>query len=161
MRDLTIRRLNNYPFNFFDDMDSDFKRLFKTFDTDLKVNRNYSPDFEVIERDEATFISADLPGIKKEDIKIEYKDGHLLLSGERKSTLKERDYTEKKYGVFKRSFKIPKNLDASQIQANFEDGVLTLALPKKEEEKAKEIEIKLGEKTDVFNLLNSDTQVND
>lgn len=154
MRDLTIRKINNYPFNFFDEFDNDFKRLFKTFNNDVKNHQvGYSPDFEVIEKDDVTFISADLPGIKQEDLQIEFKDGHLFLAGERKNHLDKKDYTEKKYGSFKRTFRIPKSLDAENIQAHFEDGVLTLALPKKEEEKAKEIKIGLGKKSDVFNKL--------
>lgn len=153
MRDLTIRKLNNYPFNFFDEIDNDFKRFFKTFETENRGVNSFSPEFEVIERDEVTFISADLPGMKKEDIKVEFKEGHIILSGERKSKLKEKDYTEKKYGFFQRTFKLPKSLDADKIQANFEDGVLTLALPKKEEEKTKEIKIELGDKTELFDLL--------
>lgn len=157
MRDLTIRKLNNYPFSFFDEIDSDFKRLFNTFNNDAKqFQSTFSPQFEVIEREDTTFISADLPGVKKDDLNIEFKEGHLILSGERKGLLKEKDYTEKQYGSFKRTFKIPKSLDAQNIQAHFEDGVLTLALPKKEEEKAKEIKIELGARSEVFDKLGTD-----
>ena len=74
MSNLTIRKLNNYPFSFFDELDNDFKRLFTTFHNDVKTHqKGFAPQFEVIERDDTTFISADLPGVRQENLNIEFK----------------------------------------------------------------------------------------
>jgi HSP20 family protein len=158
MRDLTIRRLNNYPFNFFNDLDDDFKQLFRQTDLRSSIDNSFSPAFEIAELEEATFISTDLPGVNKEDISIEFKDGFLSISGERKSELKENNYTEKKYGKFQRTFKLPKNLDTEKIEAKFENGVLTLAIPKKEEVQSKKVEIKINDKNSIFENLKNDIE---
>lgn len=153
MRDLTLRKLNNYPFNFFNDLDEDFRRFFHGDVQNIK-NFDFNPAFEIIENDEVTLLSTDLPGVKKEDIKIEFKDGYLTLSGERKSKHAQTNYSEIKYGKFEKSFKVPKNLDVNKIEAQYQDGVLSLAIPKKEEEKAKEVEIKIGEENSLFDKIN-------
>lgn len=150
MRELTIRKLNNYPFNFFNDLDEDFKTLFHGTNNQRVNHLGFNPAFEIVEHDHVTLLSTDLPGVKKDDIKIEFKEGYLTLSGERKSKHTESHYSEIKYGKFEKSFKLPKNLDIDKVEAQFHDGVLTLAIPRKEQEKSKEIEIKIDEDTSLF-----------
>jgi HSP20 family protein len=91
--------------------------------------RSLSPACDVSETEEKFLLSVDLPGMKKEDIKIELKDQVLTISGERK--------TEK----YQRSFTLPTVVDGNKVEARYEDGVLELTLPKTELAKPRQIEI--------------------
>ena len=91
-------------------------------------------------------IEAELPGVKKEDIELEYKDGYRMVGAKREEKTEENNDNyirkERHYGEFSRSFKID-NVDESNISAKFENGVLNVVLPKmKKEENTKKIEIK-------------------
>ena len=90
-------------------------------------------------------ISADLPGLKKDDVKISLKDAVLTISGERKYENEKKDqdkyYVERVYGNFSRSFSLPSDIEEKEIKANLKDGVLTISLLKAEKVKPKEIEI--------------------
>lgn len=117
---------------------------------------SFQPRVDVSERETAYLLSFDLPGMKSEDIKIEINDSTLTVSGER---LKEQTgeargtrYFERSFGHFARSFSLPKTVDADNIEANYNDGVLELLIPKKEAAKAKAIEIK-KEKASFFDRL--------
>ena len=90
----------------------------------------------------------DIPGVKKEDVKIELEGNRLTISGERrlrresKEDKDARNYLSEVYeGSFMRSFTMPSEVDADKVDAHFEDGVLTISVPKKASSKAKEIEI--------------------
>jgi len=89
-----------------------------------------------------------LPGLKKKDIHVSYQDGMLTLEGERKreSKIKEENYhrIERSYGKFSRSFQLPSGVQADKIDAKFRDGILTITVPKAEEAKPKEIEVKVA-----------------
>ena len=108
--------------------------------------KRFSPAYEIAEADEHFVLSVDLPGLKKEDIKIEVTDNVLSISGERKSEilpdnkLKVQRY-EKSYGYFKRSFSLPANVDSGKVKAQYENGVLELYLPKQLVAKPRQIEI--------------------
>jgi HSP20 family protein len=108
--------------------------------------RAFTPVTDLIETDESYLLSVDLPGIKKEDIKIEVVENTIVISGERqvqKRTENEKfQHSEKNYGYFKRSFSLPKSVDANAIQALHQDGVLEVTLPKTQEVKIKKIEVK-------------------
>jgi HSP20 family protein len=92
-------------------------------------------------------IQAELPGLKKEDVKINVREGVLTLSGEKKfSDEKRKDNyyrIERSYGAFARSFTLPNTVDAEKIQASMKDGVLRLMIPKKPEAKEREISIQV------------------
>jgi len=107
--------------------------------------RGWTPAVDISEDKENVRIAVELPGLKKKDVKISMDDGVLTLQGERKFEREEKkeDYhrVERAYGSFSRSFTLPSNVDASKIQATMEEGILTIAIPKKEEAKPKEIEI--------------------
>jgi HSP20 family protein len=76
-------------------------------------------------------MSFDLPGVKKEDVKIDLQENQLIVSGERKEeTQGQGGSRERFYGAFSRSFTLPQNVDASKVEANYENGVLQIALPK-------------------------------
>ena len=114
-------------------------------DTELS---NWTPAVDIVEDNDAFIVTADLPGLTKKDISINIKENMLTVSGERKSEIKDekRNYcrTERRDGIFKRSFQLTDQVLADKITANFKDGVLTVNVPKAEEVKPKEIEIKVS-----------------
>jgi HSP20 family protein len=89
---------------------------------------------DVYEKDGNLIVKAEVPGMKKEDIKVEMDDGDLVLSGERKSEseVREEDYyrVERAYGSFYRRLQIPFDVKTEQIKATYKDGVLEIAIPK-------------------------------
>ncbi len=93
-------------------------------------------------------ITAELPGLKREDVKIEIKDRVLTLTGEKKVENEKKDRNvylfERAYGNFCRTFTLPDNVDADKIGAEFKDGLLRIDVPKTEEAKPKEIEVKVN-----------------
>ena len=116
--------------------------LFNSFSL---MNNNFSVDLK--EEDNDYVIEADLPGVDKKDINISYKDGYLNISAKREDNLEEKkdNYVrkERSYGEFKRSFYID-NVEEEKINANFDNGVLKINLPKlnKEIREPRKIEIK-------------------
>ncbi|ACD91183.1 MAG: Hsp20/alpha crystallin family protein [Chlorobium limicola] len=109
-----------------------------------------TPSFKVdISEDEtAIYVSADMPGMKKEDVKVSMEDDVLCISAERKQEEEEKKKgyhrIERNWGSMSRSFTVGDNVDAENIQASYENGELKITLPKKESEpkKGKEIEVK-------------------
>lgn len=107
----------------------------------------FVPAVDIREKDDRYILEAELPGMKKEDIKVEVKDGVLTISGERKYEHEEKkeDYTriERCYGTFHRAFTLPEHVLDSQIEATYKDGILTVTLPKGEKAKPKQIDVKI------------------
>lgn len=107
----------------------------------------FTPSVNTREGEFAYHIDIDLPGVKKEDIKVDIKDNYLIVSGERnfKEEVKEEDYykVETQFGKFNRKFTIPDHVDIENIEANSDNGVLELTLPKLPEvDKVKSIAVK-------------------
>ncbi|WP_447980549.1 Hsp20/alpha crystallin family protein [Candidatus Nitrospira bockiana] len=109
---------------------------------------DWSPDVDITETDAEYVIHAELPGLKKDDVKITLQDGVLTLQGERKYEKEEkgRRYhrVERSYGRFMRSFTMPDSIDESKVSAEFKDGVLQIHVPKSEKAKPKAIEVKVA-----------------
>ena len=105
----------------------------------------WNPAVDLYETDDHFMIKAELPGVDKNDIKIDLKDRLLTLSGERTSEneVKEENYyrRERSYGKFQRAFMLPADLDSDKIKAEFKDGVLQIEVPKPAEKKAKPVTI--------------------
>ncbi len=103
------------------------------------------PAVDILESKDSYLIRAELPGMKKEDIKVEVKDGTLVLSGERKSEKLaegvEYRHVERVAAKFWRSFSLPETTKADGIEASYKDGVLEVRVPKAEEAKPRQIEI--------------------
>jgi HSP20 family protein len=101
----------------------------------------------MVESDDSIVISADLPGLKPEDVDISITDSTLTIKGEYKTEEEgERGdvhFRERRYGKFRRSFALPAGVDVDATEAEFEDGVLKVRLPKTEETKPKQIEVKV------------------
>ena len=106
---------------------------------------NYAPAVDIQENDEAFVITADVPGIAKEDLKIDILDNTVTIQGHRKHESEEKKdnfhRVERSYGSFKRNFKIPGGFVHDNTKAAFENGVLTLTLPKPDLQKPKRIEV--------------------
>lgn len=140
----------------FDEMDRFFDDWGPMPTKQVYDERNFNPACEVAETDEHYLMSVDLPGMKKEDIKIEMSDNVLTVSGERKrdssgKTQRFQRY-ERSYGFFKRSFSLPSSIEADKVEARYEDGVLELYLPKTQAAKPRHIEIQSG-KGGIFDKL--------
>lgn len=90
-----------------------------------------APALEVHQADDKLEITAELPGVREEDIDLNIEDGMLTLSGEKRSTRtdEQRGYSERTYGRFERSITLPANVDEEACRAEFKDGVLTITLP--------------------------------
>lgn len=93
-----------------------------------------APHVDVSETDKGYEISAELPGLEQKDVNVELKDDVLTLSGQKKEEREEeeKDYyvSERRFGSFQRSFRLPASVDQSGISADFKNGVLKIALPK-------------------------------
>jgi HSP20 family protein len=109
---------------------------------------NWSPVVDIYDKGGEVVIHAELPGMKKEDIDIRVENNVLTLRGkrERKEEVKEEGYfrSERAYGSFSRSFSLPTSVDVKKIVAEYKDGVLSLTLPKAEEAKPRQIDIKIA-----------------
>jgi HSP20 family protein len=106
----------------------------------------WRPLTDIHETKDAYVFKVDLPGFKKEDINVEFTGDTLIMRGERKQEEEETKNEnchrlERSYGVFERSFTIPKNVDPKKIEAELKDGILQLSIPKVEEAKTKAIPI--------------------
>ena len=137
------------------EVEREFNKLFNSFgrrflDTNEKEeleNVVWMPLSDITENKDSFTIKVDVPGIKKDDVKISYSDSQLSISGERKEEIESSDTTyhrmERTYGKFFRSFNLPQKIKYDQIEAVFNDGQLLITVPKSEEAKPKEIDIKV------------------
>ncbi len=130
------------PFRLIDDFEREFGKILNNFPSkNYELKNSFGAcDFE--EKENHYLVTMDLPGIPKNEINIEATDGSLRVWGERKSERKEGDYSERYWGRFERTIPVPKGVDEKQIEARFENGVLSLRIPKTGEAKSKMIEIK-------------------
>jgi HSP20 family protein len=114
------------------------------------MEMGWAPAIDVFEKEDKFVVKAELPGMKEEDIDISIVGDTLTIKGERKaeSEVKEDDYyyCERSYGSFSRSIAIPSNVDAQKIEANYEDGVLEVSLPKTSKVKPKKISVSAKKK---------------
>jgi HSP20 family protein len=108
----------------------------------------WTPLADITEDEKEYLIKADLPGMKKEDVKVTVENGVLIISGERQfeKEEKKRKYhrVERGYGTFMRSFTLPDDADGDKIKAEFKNGLLTVHLPKSEHAKPKQIEVNVA-----------------
>lgn len=138
------------PSGEFRSLQSQVNRLFEPFlgrvlnDEDL-ASGTWAPPVDVIEEKDAILVTAEIPGMKQENIDIQYENGVLTLRGTREfeKESKEKTYhrVERVYGQFVRSFTLPRSVNAEKISATYENGVLEIRVPKLEEAKPKQIRI--------------------
>ena len=152
--------LTRKPLNQMEDIRTYLNRVFEDVFSDLEVKPYnnakpedkptcfWRPSVEAYEKDDHFIIKAALPGIEKDQINIEVEEDRISISGERKSKeeiSEENLYrSELCYGRFERSFTLGKVIDVEKVNADYKDGLLTIQLPKKEDEKAKVKKITLS-----------------
>jgi len=112
--------------------------------------RGWAPAIEVFEKEDKFVVKAEIPGMKEEDIDISVVGDTLTIKGEKKAEaeVKEEDYycCERSYGSFYRSIALPSDVEANKIEANYEDGVLEVSLPKAPEVKPKKVAVSAKKK---------------
>jgi HSP20 family protein len=108
---------------------------------------SWVPAINILEREEAMEITADLPGLKAEDVEVTVEEGTLTIRGERRLEEASEGETyhrvERLYGVFERTFTLPNSVDVEKIEARFSNGEMILTLPKREESKPRSVKIKI------------------
>jgi HSP20 family protein len=130
---------------------NEMNRLFSTvFDTPAggangATLRRWMPAMDLVEADESFVLRADLPGLDRDDVKIELEDDTLTVSGERKAEHATHEggvhRVERAFGSFSRSLRLPKGIDPEGVTASFDRGVLEVSIPKPEQRKPRRIEI--------------------
>jgi HSP20 family protein len=125
----------------------DMDRLFNGGRKEAMTITEWCPLVDITEDDKEFLVKAELPEVKKEDVKVTVEDNALTIRGERKAEKEEKGKRyhriERSYGSFERSFTLPEAADASKINSEFKDGVLTVHLPKAPHAKPKAIEVKV------------------
>lgn len=141
------------PFRELEEMSDRLNRVFtrSALRTNGKENltvADWMPTVDISETEGEYLIKAELPEVKKEDVKVSVEDGVLTLQGERRQEKEEKGKrfhrVERSYGSFLRSFALPESVDESQVKAEYKDGVLNLHLPKSEKVKPKAIDVKVA-----------------
>lgn len=128
-------------------MSKQFSDIMDEFFNDVVQTRrnSFSPGIDISETEDQFLISAELPGMSKDDIDISLENGRLSISGERKFEDEEKGKTyhrvETRYGSFNRSFQLPDNVDEESISASYDDGLLNISIDKQEDKVKKQIEI--------------------
>lgn len=107
----------------------------------------WAPAVDIAETPKEYTVKAELPGVKKEEVKVSVENGVLTISGERRSEHEEKDArvhrVERTYGAYSRSFSLPENVQQDAITAESNDGVLTVHLPKTEVKRSSTTQIKV------------------
>jgi len=134
--------------NFFNDFEKEFFDNNRAL-TDQRGGDNFgdfTPAIDIEEDNGMYMITADLPGVKNEDVKIDVNDRTLRISGERARESRDdaNSYYERSYGRFVRSFNLPEAVDPKKIEAHFEDGVLRVLLPKTEVQAPQQVKVQTG-----------------
>jgi HSP20 family protein len=112
-----------------------------------RVRGSWSPAVNIMEKKDVIQITADLPGMKAEDVEVTVDNGVLTLRGERKLEEATEGETyhriERVYGVFERTFTLPNSVDTTKIEAKFANGEMVVSLPKREESKPRSVKVKV------------------
>jgi HSP20 family protein len=115
---------------------------------DSVKSRPWAPAVDILETENELVLKADVPGVELKDIDIQLENGTLTVKGERKfeKEAKNKGFhrMERNYGSFVRIFTVPETVDAEQVKAGYEAGVLTITLPKKEVAKPKTIKVQIS-----------------
>jgi HSP20 family protein len=108
----------------------------------------WAPALDISERKDAYLVTVELPGVEPDDLQITLEDGLLTIQGERQFTQESSEQqfhrVERRYGAFRRSITLPAQVQAEQIEASFDNGVLQIMVPKMEEAKPKRIQVRPG-----------------
>ncbi|MEJ2567962.1 MAG: Hsp20/alpha crystallin family protein [candidate division WOR-3 bacterium] len=134
-------------FDIREDFDNVMRDFLRGFGSPIASSREVFPVADVKEDENKYTVTVEVPGIDKKNINIKMKNNSLLIEGEKKEENKEEGESyirvERSYGNFRRAFNFSSQLDTKKASAEFKDGILTVTLPKSEQEKPKEIDIKI------------------
>jgi len=123
-------------------------RPFRDFEGGEAAFAEWAPAVDIEETDKEYLVKADLPDVKKGDVKVEFEDGVLTVEGERKMEKEEKNKKfhriERNYGKFVRRFALPTEVDGAKIAAEFRDGVLNVHMPKSPNGKTKAISVNVA-----------------
>jgi HSP20 family protein len=104
---------------------------------------SYTPSFNVVERPDGYYITADLPGVRDEDVDVTVQDNHLIISGSRKSEERKEGENyfvyERRHGNFSRAFSLPETADGESVEASLNSGVLEVRVAKRESAKPRKV----------------------
>ena len=135
------------PISLFDNMDRMVQTIFDNDFYPAAPSHNWVPAVDIKEGNTSFILTADIPGLPKNDIDLLVENKRLKISGKREYNNKdgnvEYHYQERTHGSFQRSFKLPISVDEENISATFKSGILTVVLPKTEEAKPKQRTIKI------------------
>lgn len=139
------------PFGELENIQNRLNRIFSDLPTrrdETSFFAEWAPAVDIQETDKEYLVKADLPDVKKDDVKVELQDGVLTVEGERRQEQEEKGKKfhkiERSYGKFVRRFALPTEVDDAKVQAEFKDGVLNVHLPKTATAKPKAIEVKVA-----------------
>jgi len=140
-----IKREPSYGWGLFN-LRNEVDRMFRDFYDDSEAKESFwMPSVDITEDGDKLTLSAELPGVKKEDVKISLNNGILTIEGEKKQAKEEKaenSYrSERYYGKFTRSFNLTSEIDADKIKADYDSGILKITLPKSEKVKPRQITI--------------------
>lgn len=138
----TPRQRTGYRSNIFPSVFDDF---FAPMVTSSTLVNQFVPSVDIYEKDDKVFFEVEVPGFNKEDLKVDVKGKRVTISGERKVEREddESNYRkERRYGTFERSFHLGFEADSDAIAAKYENGILTIEIPKPQEIQRKQITIK-------------------
>ncbi len=131
------------------EMNRAFDDLFRgdLFDTSSFLTQSWSPVVDVSETKDSYVITAELPGVRKEEVKITMHDNLISIRGEKKGESEKKSENfhrlERTFGSFERTFSVPGTVKSDAIEAKYDDGVLTITLPKTEESKERIVDVKV------------------
>lgn len=148
MANMTRKPIGNL-FNLHNEMGRLFGDLLSSQENDVDTeNASWIPTVDISESENTYEIHAELPGVTENNVNISVTDNLLTIKGEKQvqENTDDKNYhrVERRYGSFKRSFTLPRLVNASEIKASFKDGILSLTIPKAEEAKPKEIQISVN-----------------
>lgn len=139
------------PFSELENLQKEMNRLFdfsfarRPWGDSTLLGGQWSPAIDVYDSKDNILVKADLPGLTKDEIEVSIENDNLVIKGEKKkdTEVKEENYykTERFYGSFYRTVELPAQVETDKVDAKYEDGVLSLTLPKKEDAKPKQITI--------------------
>jgi HSP20 family protein len=141
------------PVRELDSLQTDMNRLFDRFFGTPTGGKGISgqrwiPAMDLTETDDSLVLRADLPGVKEDDVSIEVKDGVLQISGERKDEREQKGEgfhrVERSFGRFSRALNLPDGVEPDKVEANFDNGVLEVRIPKPEETQPTRVRIGKG-----------------
>lgn len=144
-----MKRTNAFPWAGFGEIEQQLERLFNSGTPSASgPGTSWIPPVDIHESEDSYTLIADLPGMKREDISVNIVEDRVTLKGTRKREERHEEKGYRRYeraeGTFERSFRIHRGVDATKVEATFENGVLTVKLPKPEETKPKQIEVKVS-----------------